>query len=63
MSEHEDELERRVAAMTVEEIIAELDKGNPNVAWAALGDGLIDAGLTNADIRALLAAALRRSNN
>jgi hypothetical protein len=54
-----DEFDRRVAAMTIEELIAELDKGDPKVVRAALEEALIDVGLTNADLRALLETAVK----
>ena len=61
MPENEDEFKKRVMTMTIDQVIAELDKADPKVARAALEDVLIVAGLTNADVRALLETALKRA--
>jgi hypothetical protein len=47
--------------MSTVELIAELNKFDPKRVRAALESALIDAGITNADLRALLAAAIKRS--
>jgi hypothetical protein len=61
MPDNEDEIARRVAAMTTDELIAELlYNGDPKMVRAALEEVLFDAGLTSAEVRRLLEAAQKR---
>ena len=60
MTAGRDDFKRWVAAMTTDEVIAELKKGDPKTVRAAVEDALIDAGLTNADVCRLLEAAQKR---
>ena len=57
MTKDDDEIARRVAAMTTHELIAELlYNGDPKMVRAAL----FDADLTDAGVRCLLEAARRK---
>ena len=60
MSAGRDDFKRWVAAMTTNEVVAELKKGDPKSVRAAVEDALIDADLTNADVCRLLEAAQKR---
>jgi hypothetical protein len=52
---------KSIEDMAFDELIAELNKLDPKALRAALEAALIDAGLTNADLRALLEAAAKLS--
>ena len=47
--------------MTTEELIAELDRTDPQVVRVALQKVQIEMGLTDTELRALLEAALKRA--